>query len=76
MEEGLVCFLRDRAGMVARSHSITIASELCCTMHLDSKEVKKVLIAKASVVLLEKRCSSCFVSFSMKKKVVWLSLGM
>jgi hypothetical protein len=48
VEEGLlvVRFLRDGAGMAARSHSITITSELCCTTSSDSKEDKKVAIVK------------------------------
>jgi hypothetical protein len=51
--EGVVRFLRDRAGMVARSLSITtIASELCCSMSSDSKDVKKVSIVKSQVVVV------------------------
>jgi hypothetical protein len=50
--DGPVRFLRDRAGKVALSHSITIASKLCCTLSSDIKEDKKVAIVKSRVFLL------------------------
>jgi hypothetical protein len=44
--EGLVRSLRDPTGMVARSHSITIASKLCFTLSSESREDKKAVIVK------------------------------
>ena len=51
MDGPAVRFLRDRAGKVALSHAITMASKLCCTLSSDSKEDKKVAIVESCVFL-------------------------